>query len=189
MRIQTPCCCAPTPPPKVSPPPECLDFRFPLSRTALAELIMQKFHSGRVDLLPQNVSGIKDGADARSNIQDTAAGRRAKRSRYGRAPGGTVLLSERMLRGILELSVKYSMRITAIAGGSHSSNSRHYSGIAFDVDTINGRRIDRNHPKFREFMAEARRLGATEVLGPGHRGHSSHIHVAWPRGSSFNALA
>ena len=193
MRIQTAYCCQPAPsrtdPSELLPSPQPTEFKFPLNRTALAEQVMQKYRSGRVDLLPQNVSGVKDGADALSNVRDTAAGRRAKRSRYGRAPGGSVLLSQRMLRGILELSKKYSLRITSIAGGSHSSRSRHYSGIAFDVDTINGRRVSRSHPKFRQFMAEARRLGATEVLGPGSRGHSGHVHVAWPRGSSFNELA
>ena len=27
----------------------------------------------------------------------------------------------------------------------------------------------------------ARAKGATEVLGPGYKGHSGHVHMAWPR--------
>jgi len=75
----------------------------------------------------------------------------------------------------------YSFRITEFAGGSHSSRSRHYAGIAFDIDTLNGRPVSAGHPDYRRFMRRCRELGATEVLGPGSRGHSTHLHVAWPR--------
>jgi len=78
----------------------------------------------------------------------------------------------------------YSYRITSIAGGSHSRNSRHYVGTAFDVDMINGRKVRYGNPYFKAFLSACRAKGATEALGPGDRGHSTHAHVAWPRSSS-----
>jgi hypothetical protein len=53
--------------------------------------------------------------------------------------------------------------------------------LAFDIDRLDGREISIAHPACRAFMKRCRELGATEVLGPGSRGHSTHIHVAWPR--------
>lgn len=153
-------------------------------RANLARDVYELFAAGRVDLLPVLPSGVVDGADARSNILDTSAGKAARRSSYGNAPGGSVPLSITMLEGMLDLASRYSFRITTIAGGSHSRRSRHYLGVGFDIDTLDGRRLDRNHPTYRAFMREARRLGATEVLGPGDRGHNTHIHVAWPRNAS-----
>jgi hypothetical protein len=90
-------------------------------------------------------------------------------------------LSFALLEGLKELSDNFDFRVTALAGGSHSSRSRHYLGVGLDVDTIDGRRVNKDHPRFREFMEQARALGATEVLGPGSRGHDTHLHIAWPR--------
>jgi zinc D-Ala-D-Ala carboxypeptidase len=126
-------------------------------------------------------SGVQDGATARQNIVDTAAGQEASRSDYGTAPGGAVWLDSRMLSGMLRLANSYRFRVTEIAGGSHSENSRHYAGVAFDVGTINGIAVNRNNRFYRQFMADCRRMGATQVLGPGYPGHETHIHVAWPR--------
>lgn len=148
------------------------------SRASLAQQILA---SRRISLLTRQVSGVNDGADARSNIRDTAAGRAAKRSTYGNAPGGSVQLSVNMLRGILSVAGKYTIRVTAIAGGSHSSNSRHYRGLAFDVDTINGRAVNAGNPYFRGLLQACRSAGATELLGPGDAGHSTHTHCGWPR--------
>ena len=90
-------------------------------------------------------------------------------------------LSFSLLEGMKELLEDFDFRVTALAGGSHSKRSRHYLGVGLDVDRIDGRQVDRTHPRFREFMAKAKAMGATEVLGPGSRGHNYHIHVAWPR--------
>lgn len=158
-------------------------------RAELAREVNERFLAGVVDLLPVLPSGVEDGADARSNITDTAAGRPAKRSSYGNAPGGETELSVSMLEGLLTLSSRYSFRITTIAGGSHSSRSRHYLGVGFDVDTLDGQRVGINHPTFRNFMRDARELGATEVLGPGNRGHNTHMHVAWPRDAAAHYVA
>ena len=154
----------------------------PSSRAALAQQIQ---NSSRIELLPYSPisSGRSDGADARSNIRDTAAGRPAKRSSYGNAPGRSVYLDIRMLRGMRTTANHYSFRVTSIAGGSHSSNSRHYAGISFDADIINGRRVRSRGADsiVRGFMQTCRNLGATQVLGPGNAGHSGHVHCAWSR--------
>jgi hypothetical protein len=124
---------------------------------------------------------VQDLATARHNLLDAANGLAVQRSSYGGAPGGSVMLDVQLLRGMLRLANKYSFRITEIAGGSHGEKSRHYFGVAFDVDTLNGRRINANHPDLEAFKADARRFGATEVKGPGNPGHATHIHIAWPR--------
>lgn len=150
-------------------------------RTELGQKLWDRYLDGTLDLLPVQVSGRNDGADARSNIADTAVGKQARRSSYENAPGGTVPLTFSLLEGMQHLCEDFSFRVTALAGGSHSEKSRHYLGVGMDVDRIDGRQVDKDHPRFREFMEEARALGATEVLGPGSRGHNYHIHVAWPR--------
>lgn len=150
-------------------------------RQELGQQLWDRYLDGTLDLLPVQVSGRNDGADARSNIADTALGKEAKRSSYENAPGGRVALSFSLLEGMSELCEDFTFRVTALAGGSHSRNSRHYLGVSLDVDRIDGRQVDRNHPRFREFMNRARAMGATEVLGPGSSGHDRHIHIAWPR--------
>ncbi len=172
------------PPAKPSPRPA------PAPSTA-AGLARQIVAGGRVSFATAHSSGCGkgDGADAASNINAAAAGRAARRSAYDcssahpAAPGGTVALHEAMLSGMLELSRRYTFQITEIAGGQHSGTSRHYAGVAFDVNVINGRHVSASHPDYRAFMERARALGATEVLGPGNTGHSTHIHCAWPRPS------
>ena len=148
-------------------------------RVTLAQHLLEREKEGRLELLTSHPSGVEDGADPRSNIVDTAAGRPAKRSSYGTAPGGTVNLSVAMLRGLKALTREFSFTLTSIAGASHSANSNHYRGLAVDVNTINGRRVSINHPQFRYFMKRARELGATEVYGPGDSGHDGHVHLAW----------
>jgi zinc D-Ala-D-Ala carboxypeptidase len=145
-----------------------------------AALAAQIRDSKRVELLDFHTSGRKDKATAKDNIADAAAGKKGRRSSYGGAPGGSVALQVSLLKGMSELSKAYSYRVTEIAGGSHSPNSRHYAGVAFDVDVINGKPVNANNPQFRAFMKKCRDLGATEVLGPGDAGHSTHLHAAWP---------
>jgi len=129
-----------------------------------------------------HLSGKRDNATALKNMQATAAGYSARRSYYGKSPGGYCKLQPNMLRGMLKLAdMGYSISISEIAGGSHSSNSRHYQGVAYDVTYINGIKVGWNNPYYRAYMKRARALGATEVLGPGDRGHSGHLHIAWPR--------
>jgi hypothetical protein len=103
----------------------------------------------------------------------------AQRSEYQNAPGGMVSLDVRLLRALLELSRIYTFSISELAGGSHSKDSPHYLGRAFDVNVINGTRVSIKHPNYKDFMQDCRQLGATTVLGPPTKHHETHIHAAW----------
>ncbi len=135
----------------------------------------------RITLWPYSPvsSSSSDGADARANIRDTTNGLAAKRSCYGNAPCGSVSLSTTMLSGMESIAGTYTLRVTAIAGGSHSANSYHYAGRAFDVDIVNGVSVSASSSNYRAFMSRCRDLGAIEVLGPGDAGHDTHLHCAW----------
>ncbi len=146
-----------------------------------ADLARQILGNGRITLATTHSSGYSDNATARQNTIDTANGQLAARSSYGTAPGGRVALDGRMLRGILALSNSYTFEVSEIAGGSHSSSSLHYAGVAFDAPRINGTAVSASHPAYRAFMQRCRDLGAIEVLGPGNTGHANHIHCAWSR--------
>ena len=153
--------------------------RKPTTATEMAKWLSD---SSNVTWLPRQVSGRVDGATALDNIQQAAAGHAAKMSSYGTAPGGYVRLDPRMLRAMMTLVEEgYRFRVTSIAGASHSRNSLHYQGLAFDVDQINGVKVEYGSPYYHKFMARCRELGATETFGPGSRGHSGHVHAAWPR--------
>lgn len=153
------------------------------STSTRTQLAQQVLNHPNISLWPYSPvsSNTSDGADARSNISDTASGQAARRSSYGNAPGGSVYLDNRMLDGMLKLASTYRIHVTSIAGGSHSATSRHYSGIAFDVNEINGVHVTSSNPYYRAVMQKCRDLGATEVLGPGASGHDTHVHCAWPR--------
>jgi hypothetical protein len=147
-----------------------------------ATLAARILQSSKIQLGTSNQ--VSDGADARANLVDTAAGRMGKRSSYGNAPGGTAPVQSSVLQAMLQLTAppySYSFYVGYILGGSHSSTSRHYVGVAMDVSIINGVHVSSSHPQFRPFMQACRDLGATEVLGPGSAGHDTHIHAAWPR--------
>jgi hypothetical protein len=137
--------------------------------------------NANITLATTHVSGVKDDATARQNIEDTSIGRAASRSSYNTAPGGSVKLDIGLLTGILKLVETYSFRISELAGGSHSRGSRHYDGVTVDVNVINGQHVGATHPGVPNFKRDCRSLGATEVLGPGDPGHDTHIHCAWPR--------
>ena len=146
-----------------------------------ASLARQIQNSSRISLynqMPLN-TGSTDGADALSNIRDTAGGGTSKLSSYGNAPGGRVYLDTRMLRGMLSAANTYTYRVTAITGGSHSVGSKHYKGLAFDLDLINGQKVSSSNAYYRGFMSACRSAGATTVLGPGDAGHSTHLHCSW----------
>ena len=153
------------------------------SLPSAAQLAQQVLNHPNISLWGYSpiASGTSDGADALNNIRDTAGGRPARRSHYGNAPRGTVNLNTTMLQGMLQLANTYHIRVTSIAGGSHSSTSRHYAGVAFDIDKINGTQVNLSNPYHRALMQQCRALGATQVLGPGDPRHNTHVHCAWPR--------
>ncbi|MFD0971786.1 hypothetical protein [Plantactinospora endophytica] len=138
-----------------------------------------------IDLLTSHVGGQNDPAStARQNIVDTAAGLPAQTSDFSHVGRTSVNLDLDMLRGILSLHLQngFNFRVTAIAGSRHGGTSRHYVGKAFDVDTVNGARVNASNPFNQAFKDACRAYGATEVLGPGDDAdHGTHIHCAWPR--------
>lgn len=152
---------------------------FKSSRERLAAALLA---NPDVQFANYHVSGKRDNATALDNMKQTAAGLPAARSSYGRAPGGYTQLSPEMLHAMKVMADQgYRFHITSIAGSSHSSRSRHYLGVAFDVNTINGVKVRRGAPYWRDFIRKCEAMGATETLGPGDPGHSGHIHLAWPR--------
>ncbi|MFJ9742802.1 hypothetical protein [Streptomyces sp. NPDC101166] len=141
-------------------------------------------HSRGITLATTHDSGVVDKAGAKKNVQDTAAGHKARRSHYGTAPGGVVALNKTMLNAMLKLNTKnrFTFKVTEIAGGSHSAGSAHYKGRAFDVGTVNGSRVStsgQGYTKAKAFMRACKSYGATLVLGPGDAGHSTHVHCQW----------
>ena len=158
------------------------EMAFPAAAAeSVASLATTIMNSARISLATVHTSGVVDQANPRQNIVDTAAGGRARRSHYGTAPGGTVMLDPRLLRGMVALSQQFTFSVAEICGGSHNSNSRHYAGIAADFNVVNGRGISASHPDLAAFKTRCRELGATEILGPGAPHHETHVHAAWPR--------
>ena len=145
----------------------------------IAALALQVLLNAKIQLSRAHVSRVHDQATARSNTVHQMFELAAKRSHYENAPGGSVHLDVRMLRALQELSRYYSFSVAEIAGGSHSRSSIHYRGAAFDVNVINGVRVSAQHQDCARFMADARQLGANEVIGPPQRGHDTHVHVGW----------
>jgi hypothetical protein len=145
---------------------------------SLAKRIQQ---SPKIMLARAHASGVQDDATAFDNINDMADGRMAHRSSYGNAPGGVVNLDSHMLRGVLDLAETFQFSVSEFCGGSHNTNSRHYAGCTADINTINGQHVNAGNPFVARFLQRCRELGATEVLGPGDAGHSTHIHAGWPR--------
>ena len=163
---------------ELEPPASLLAEGVGETTASLARRIQQ---SPKIVLTRSHASGVQDNATAFDNIKDTAEGRAAHRSSYGNAPGGVVNLDARMLRGMLELAETFSFSVSEFCGGSHNRTSRHYAGCTADINTINGRHVSADDPSAALFQQRCRELGATEVLGPGDAGHSTHIHAGWPR--------
>jgi RHS repeat-associated protein len=122
-----------------------------------------------------------DKANAIDNIIDAANGKLVYTSEYGHAKGVQVDIKPELLTMLNKLADKYSFSISEIAGARHGFGSRHYSGIAVDITSINGKNADINNPFLKSFMKDARNLGATEVLGPPTENHNGHVHLGMPR--------
>jgi zinc D-Ala-D-Ala carboxypeptidase len=148
-----------------------------------AFLAMRILGNANITLATEHVSGKKDSANARANAVYSLFLFNANRSGYDKAPGGDVALSVPLMRGMLALAENYRFRVSEIAGGAHSKNSRHYAGVAMDVDQINSERVSAKNKHVQGFMKQCKELGATELLGPGKPNHDTHVHAGWPRSS------
>ncbi|MFF7369861.1 peptidoglycan-binding domain-containing protein [Streptomyces tricolor] len=120
------------------------------------------------------------GSTAYANIVDMAAGRGAATSPGSHVGAKRVQLDPRMLRALITLHDRYGSRlnISEFVGGVHSKRSRHYRGLAFDANVINGKHVGKG-AAHRAVMNLCSQLGATEILGPGDPHHDTHIHCAW----------
>lgn len=140
-------------------------------------------HDRGVTTLWDQTFGRQDGASPLDNIEDAAAGRPAKTSCYGGAPCDEVMLAPQLLAAMVALGGErgFSTFVTAIAGASHSAGSYHYEGRAFDIDEIDGQRVQGDSAIARAFMEACWDLGAVEVFGPSNDpvGHFDHIHCAF----------
>lgn len=120
-------------------------------------------------------------ASPKSNIRDTANGGKAS------AGGGHVgakkgYLSKNMLKWMRDYGKSHSYRVTTIMGCSHSSNSKHYRGLAVDIDFADGTKVSTSssgRSVASKIKSSCRAAGATEILGPGDAGHSGHVHCGW----------
>ncbi|MFJ8509650.1 hypothetical protein [Streptomyces avermitilis] len=154
-----------------------------LNRPALAKQILRTSGISLATIHPdRNHRNSHPASTPKGNITDTANGKNALTSPWGDKANRRVPLDARMLNGMLKVRTQYNLRISVseIVGGDHSSNSRHYAGKAFDVNVINGKHVGSGAPH-KALMSACRKLGATEVLGPGDPGHKTHVHCAWPR--------
>ncbi|MFB7590224.1 peptidoglycan-binding protein [Streptomyces sp. NPDC056169] len=135
-----------------------------------------------ITLATGHPGGRHAGSTAKQNVVDTADAKGALTSPWGDKPNRRVVLDTRMLNGLLKLRTQFGYRISVseLVGGDHSSNSKHYAGLAIDISYINGRHVGDGAPH-RGLMAACRQLGAKEVLGPGDADHGRHVHCAWPR--------
>jgi zinc D-Ala-D-Ala carboxypeptidase len=142
----------------------------------------------RIVLATSHASGIADRATAWHNVRDVATGLLASRSAYTHggleAPGGMTALSPQMLWALLRIADAFSIHVSEIAGGAHGRNSRHYVGVAFDINRVNDVPVREAGDLVGRLRQLCRDLGATEILGPGDAGHAHHVHCAWPRPSS-----
>jgi hypothetical protein len=165
---------------KVGPTGETLRRINALLPTNTAQALATEIRdSARITLATTHVSGVSDNANARQNIVDTADGREAARSNYENAPGGTVALQVSLLQMIVDIAQAHTISISELAGGSHSTNSRHYVGVAMDVNRIDSAAVGSGNGP--DFMQLTHNLGCDEVLGPGDPGHNTHVHAAQPR--------
>ncbi len=144
---------------------------------AAAKTASDILSSGNIILASSHISGVQDNATALKNIQDTAQGNSASLSNYQNAPGGTVALNQSMLNALLEISKTYRISVSEIAGGSHSANSSHYKGTAFDINSVNGVHMTSGNQYTSAIMNLCRQLGATEVLD--ETASANHVHCAW----------
>ena len=146
-----------------------------------AHMALRILDTSGITLAVAHISNVNDDATVLQNIVDTADGRPVRLSKYDNAPGGTVTLLAPILNLILVIGKTYTYSITEIAGGSHSTGSRHYVGVAIDIGQLSGSIVSATNPDVKKVMQLCRDLGCTEVLGPGDPGHASHVHAALPR--------
>ncbi|CAG5125935.1 unnamed protein product, partial [Candidula unifasciata] len=125
-------------------------------------------YGSRLVLATAHASGRSDNAFARNNLRDMCDGRKAARSSYScsecrssPAPGGAVCISESVLRYLQTLVSTGSVKVNEFAGACHSCTSKHYDGLAIDLD---------DGPRNQEYINTCRNLGGRGI------DERNHIH-------------
>lgn len=97
-------------------------------------------YGSKLILATAHQSTRSDNAYARNNLRDMCDGRQAARSSYScsecrtsPAPGGSVCISESVLRYLKTLVSNGSVKVNELAGACHSCTSKHYQGLAIDL--------------------------------------------------------
>ena len=147
----------------------------------MAELARQIKANPRISLDAFHTSGRVDGANARANIADLAAGLLARRSAYEGAPGGTTRVDTRLLRALKRMGERGGVTVSEIAGGSHSRGSTHYSGRGLDIRAVGGVPVRRG-TSYGMAVEACRAFGAVRVFHPSYDpygGHQGHVHCDW----------
>ena len=73
------------------------------------------------------------------------------------------------------MSKKYKFSLSEVAGGSHSKNSLHYQGKAFDINYINGKHVTSATAEVKQFIQDAKKLGF--IVNEEYNKH--HLHLQW----------
>jgi RHS repeat-associated protein len=140
-------------------------------------------NSPKIKLATSHESGINDDAFAKNNIQDIANGKLAQNSHYQNAPGKETALTSNMLDAIIKLSENSTLSISEFAGASHSKGSKHYTGMAVDINYVNGIHVrDLTDEQVSDFRQQCLDAGAKVVFDPLHgaktpKDHKSHFHL------------
>jgi hypothetical protein len=75
----------------------------------------------------------------------------------------------------------FTLHLTSIAGGSHTTGSYHYAGRAVDIGAVNGQTIYGPSQLATLLRQTCVAIGAVEAYGPDNdpAGHFDHVHCAW----------
>ncbi|XP_072023002.1 uncharacterized protein [Amphiura filiformis] len=129
-----------------------------------------------------NSKGNNDGADATSNIADMCNGKKSKRSSYDcvisgvtvPTPGGWVCIQAKVLDYLIALANDgHDILVNTITGACHSKTSKHYSGLAVDIQK------ESSASNYQAWMTKCTSMGGT-AYGPGDAGHANHVHCHFP---------
>ncbi|MEV4969265.1 peptidoglycan-binding protein [Streptomyces sp. NPDC024062] len=148
--------------------------------TSSAALAHQLLNKHGITYARNHSETVDFSSTAYQNIHDMAKGIGAATSGNSHVGRKRVQLNSDMLRALITLHDKYGykLQISEFVGGVHGKNSRHYRGLSFDANYINGVHVGSGAPH-KNVMKLCTTLGATEVRGPGDPGHNTHIHCAW----------
>jgi peptidoglycan hydrolase-like protein with peptidoglycan-binding domain len=148
-----------------------------IARVQVAKRILN--NSTKVVLWQYSPVGSRttDGADALSNLSDTAKGLLAKTSPNAPSKGKSVALSPRMLQAIEAIANDYKIVVTVVAGGFSPG---HYTGMGFNIAYINDLPVvSDTDPNVQKVMKICRDNKAIVVGGPNRTTGENRIYCSF----------